>query len=67
MVFARAQCWAVWSLLALNAVVLVVLAPFTGTEIAVPVEKIAKAIVLMADGAILSLALLSEELRPRFR
>lgn len=52
--------WAVWTLLGLYILVLVILAPFAGVEVAAPVERIAKSFLLMADGAIISLVFLTD-------
>jgi len=59
------KIWAVWLLVGLDVVVLILLAPFAGVEISVPVERIAKTLFMMADGAIIALALLTD-LRSKF-
>ena len=59
------KIWAVWLLVGLDVVVLILLAPFAGVEISAPVERIAKTLFMMADGAIIALALLTD-LRSKF-
>ena len=58
--------WSVWLLLFLNVGVLIVMAPFGGVEISAPIERIAKTIFLMADGALIALAI-SSDLKTEFR
>ena len=52
--------WAVFLLLFLDVVVLFLLAPFGGVEVSLPAERLAKAVFLMSDGAIIGVALLSD-------
>ena len=58
--------WAIWLLIGVDVVVLLVLAPFGGVEVSSPIERISGSILLLSDGAIISLALFSE-LKSRFR
>ncbi len=58
--------WAVWILIGLDIIVLLILSPFAGVEVAAPIERVAKAIFLMADGAIITLAFFSD-LKSKFQ
>ncbi len=60
------KMWAVWLLIGLDIVVLIILAPFAGVEVSAPVERIAKTLFMMADGAIITLAFLTS-LGSKFR
>ena len=54
------QKWAVWLFLALYVVTLFILTPFRGLEIRIPLEIILESVVLISDGAIISLVFFSD-------
>ncbi len=58
--------WSIWLLIVLDIAVLLLLAPLGGVEVSVPVERIARNILLMTDGALIALAFFSD-LRDQFK
>ncbi len=58
--------WSIWLLIALDIGVLIFFAPFGGVEVSAPVERTARNILLMTDGALISLAFFSD-IRTQFK